>query len=176
MATVLNDIPRHHELSYSRNNRSLTINYDYSLGHTESEGETLEYTLTQYATFTEKVIVKIQFPEAQNTFRCNVSTFGIRHTVDYGPLNQTENMHRIADVVRVLKDFCRLRSLEVILSLDTEDFDQISCVAPFFDLRGRFQQWTMKYKCGRSRNYISIGPGSRLYTRLERLNDTRMFD
>ncbi|TGO44361.1 hypothetical protein BCON_0536g00070 [Botryotinia convoluta] len=176
MATVLNDIPRHRELSYSGNNRSLTIDYDYSLGHTESEGETLEYTLTQYAAFTEKVIVKIQFPEAQNRFRCNVPTFRITYSVDYGSLNQVENLQRIADVVRVLKSFRRLRTLEVSLSLDTEDFDQISCVAPFFDLRGRCQQWSMRYKRGRSGNYISIGPGSPFYTRLERLNDTRIFD
>ncbi|KAF7904424.1 hypothetical protein EAF00_001758 [Botryotinia globosa] len=172
----IRDIPRHRELSYSRNNRSLTIDYDYDLGHIESEEETLEYTLTQYATFTEKVIIRIQFPEPQNRFRCNVSTFGIRYTVDYGPLNQTENLSRIADIVRVLKDFRRLRSLEVILSLETEDFDQICCVAPFFELRGRFQQWVMKYRCGRSGNYVYIGPGSSFYTRLERLYNTRMFD
>ncbi|TGO37721.1 hypothetical protein BHYA_0090g00110 [Botrytis hyacinthi] len=173
MATLC-DIPRHRELSYSRNNGSLTIDYDYDLGHTESEEETLEYTLAQYAAFTEKVIVRIQFPEPQNKFRCNVSTFGIRHTVNYGPLNETENLYRIADVVRVLKGFLQLRTLEISLSLDTEDFSRIACVAPFFDLRGRCQQWNMRYKCGRHGNYISIGPGSPLCTRLERLNNTRM--
>ncbi|TGO14848.1 hypothetical protein BTUL_0047g00100 [Botrytis tulipae] len=123
MATI-RDIPRHRELSYRRNNRSLTIDYDYDLGHTESEEETLEYTLTQYAAYTEKIIVKIQFPEAQNRFRCNVPTFGIRYAVDYGPLNQTENLRRIADVVRVLRGFCQLRTLEISLSLDTEDFSR----------------------------------------------------
>ncbi|KAF7868754.1 uncharacterized protein EAF02_009490 [Botrytis sinoallii] len=176
MATVLNDIPRHRELSYSRNNRSLTINYDYSLGHTEIEGETLEYTLTQYAAFTEKVIVKIQFPEAENRFRCNVPTFGIRYTVDYGPINQEENLQRVADIVRVLKDFRRLRSLEVSLSLDTDDFRQVTCVSPFLDLRSRCQQWSLRYKRGRHGSYVSIGPDSPLYTRLENFNDARTFE
>ncbi|KAF7955119.1 uncharacterized protein EAE97_000378 [Botrytis byssoidea] len=142
--TDIRDIPRHRELSYNRNNRSLTINYDFNLGHIENEGETLEYTLTQYATFTEKVIVKIQFPEPQNRFRCNVQTFGITYTVDYGPLNQTENLRRIADAVRVLRGFRQLRTLEISLSLDTEDFSRIACVAPFSDLRSRCQQWSMR--------------------------------
>ncbi|TGO90787.1 hypothetical protein BPOR_0051g00220 [Botrytis porri] len=115
MTIALNGIPRHRELSYSRNRRSLTIHYDYSLGHIESEGETLE---------------------PQNRFRYNFPNFGIRHTVNYGPLDQVENQQRITDVVRVLKGF-RLRTLEISLSLDTEDFSQIACAAPFFDLRQR---------------------------------------
>ncbi|KAM0148016.1 hypothetical protein ACHAPC_000678 [Botrytis cinerea] len=175
MATVPNEIPRHRELSYNGNRRSLTIYYDYSLGHMESEGETLEYTLAQYADFTKKVIVRIQFPEAQSRFRCNIPTFGITHTVDYGPLNRAENMQRIADVVRVLKVFRQLTALEVILSLDTEDFQQITCVAPFLELRG-LSQWNMRYECGRRGNWISISPDSPLYTRLEGLNDNGMFD
>ncbi|KAF5879403.1 uncharacterized protein Bfra_006612 [Botrytis fragariae] len=160
MATLLTDTPRHRELSYNRNSRSLTIDYDYSLRHIKSEGKTLECILTQYAAFTETAIVKIQFSEAWNIFRHNVPTFEHTHTINYGPLNQIVNQQRIADVVRALKGFRQLRNLEISLSLDIEDFPRIACVAPFFDLRGRCQQWSMRYKLGRHGNYISIGPGS----------------